>query len=82
MNQSIKMWTVIWRNDPVNLALYGMKKPELIEEEWRETVGDKRDFSSCLLFRRRVDALNWISGNKDWEVVRCLVTYAAKPCSV
>jgi len=74
-NRIVKAWAVVWRNDPVNLALYRMKEPILVSEEWSETVGDKRAFNSYVLFHRRCEAENWRFNNKDWETVRCEITY-------
>ena len=69
MKETFKKWAVIWARDKKILALYGMRKTVIIQEEWESTTGDSGIFDSCMIFEKKSDAEKWRNGNKDWEVV-------------
>ena len=65
----MKKWAVIWKRDKDILALYRLKKTDILTSEWEATIGDDGIFSSYMIFDRKTDAEKWRAKNTDWEVV-------------
>jgi len=65
----IKKWAVIWKRDKNILALYRMKKTDIISIEWEATTGDYGIFNSLAVFDKKSDAERWRAKNNDWETV-------------
>ena len=67
--ENFRKWAVIWKRDKNVLVLYGMKETSICVVEWKDTIGDRGIFESCMIFEKRIDAEKWRAKNTDWETV-------------
>ena len=68
-------YAVIWKRDKILLSLYRMKKTKILKNEWISTTGEKEIFTSCMIFETKREANNWRGRMKDWEIVKCSISF-------
>ena len=77
MKKEIKAWAVLWTKKA--MPVYGLRDKDIIviaETSDAETPKQKYMTIDFPLFERRKDAERFRAKNKEWEIIKCLITLA------